>query len=120
MIDLTVDSKIKEGPFDGILVDAPCTGSGTWSRTPEMVSGFDVKTIIKFQSIQQKICATVIPFLKEDKPLIYSTCSVFKEENEMVVEFLLKNHALKLEEMKIIKGYTNSADSMFVARLIKT
>ncbi len=119
VMDLTSDAQIKEGLFDGILVDAPCTGSGTWSRTPEMITGFNEKDILKFQTIQQKISAAVIPFLKPGQPLIYSTCSVFKEENEMVVDFLLKNHSVKMEEMAIIKGFRDGADSMFAARLIK-
>lgn len=119
VLDLTGDAPIKEGPFDGIIVDAPCTGSGTWSRTPEMITGFDEKDILKFRGIQQKISAAVIPSLKPGQPLIYSTCSVFKEENELVVDFLLKNHPVKLEEMTVIKGYNDGADSMFVARLVK-
>ena len=47
------------------------------------------------------------------------TCSVFKEENEDVVRYMEENFPVKLEEMELIKGYTDKADSMFVARLTK-
>lgn len=105
--------------FDGILVDAPCTGSGTWGRTPEMLRFFEKQKIENYAKLQKAIAANVIKYLKKDKPLIYMTCSVFKAENEDVVNYLTTNFDLKLEKMELIKGYTEKADSMFVARLIK-
>ncbi|ACU03216.1 RNA methyltransferase [Pedobacter heparinus] len=105
--------------FDGILLDAPCSGSGTWGRTPEMLYYFEDHKISYFSGLQKKIAANVVKYLKEGKPLIYITCSVFKEENEDVVAFLLENLPLKLEKMQVIKGYAAKADTMFVARLIK-
>jgi len=65
------------------------------------------------------IAANVIKYLKKGKPLIYITCSVFREENEEVINWLQKNHGMQLEGSEIIKGYENKADTMFVARLIK-
>jgi 16S rRNA (cytosine967-C5)-methyltransferase len=118
-LDLSSDFILDEGPFDGIILDAPCTGSGTWARAPERIAAFDENEILKFKRMQQSIATSVLPYLKPGKPLIYSTCSVFKEENEEIVDFLIKNHPLKFEEMALIKGYAEGADSMFVARLIK-
>lgn len=106
--------------FDGIILDAPCTGSGTWGRTPEMLSFFDERKINQFSSIQKAIAKNVIKYLKVGKPLIYITCSAFAEENENVVKHLLDTLPLELEKMELIKGYENNADTMFVARLIKT
>ncbi|RZL47094.1 MAG: RsmB/NOP family class I SAM-dependent RNA methyltransferase [Pedobacter sp.] len=105
--------------FDGILLDAPCSGSGTWGRTPEMLYYFEKYKIENYVKLQKGIAANVIKFLKPGKPLIYMTCSVFKAENEDVVKYLTDNFDLKLEQMELIKGYTHKADSMFVARLIK-
>jgi len=105
--------------FDGILLDAPCSGSGTWGRTPEMLYFFEKYKIENYVKLQKGIAANVIKYLKPGKPLIYMTCSVFKAENEDVVDYLTKNFDLELERMELIKGYDKKADSMFVARLIK-
>jgi len=105
--------------FDGILLDAPCSGSGTWGRTPEMLFHFEKYKVENYVKLQKAIAANVVKYLKVGKPLVYMTCSVFKAENEDVVNYLLANFDLQLEKMELIKGYTNKADSMFVARLIK-
>jgi 16S rRNA (cytosine967-C5)-methyltransferase len=105
--------------FDGIILDAPCSGSGTWGRTPEMLHLFDAKKISYFSGLQKKIASNVIPYLKPGKPLIYITCSVFEEENEAVVNYLVDVLHLQLESKDVIAGYADKADTMFVARLIK-
>jgi len=121
LIDLTknADPEIHHYEFDGIILDAPCTGSGTWGRTPEMISQFEEFKIQGFQNLQKVIAANVIKYLKQDRPLIYITCSVFKEENEEIISWLQKNHGMQLEGYELIKGYENKADTMFFARLIK-
>ncbi|MDB5030156.1 RsmB/NOP family class I SAM-dependent RNA methyltransferase [Mucilaginibacter sp.] len=118
-LDLTqnVDQTLHDYEFDGIILDAPCSGSGTWGRTPEMISQFEPQKIEFFQRLQKNIAANVVKFLKPGKPLIYITCSAFKAENEEVVDYLVKECGLKLEEVKVLKGYEGKADSMFVARL---
>ena len=119
LLDLSNGFDLKEGPFDGIILDAPCSGSGTWARCPEMVQHFDENEIQRFSNLQQTIATAVLPYLKQGKPLIYSTCSVFRDENEKVVEFLVNNHGVKLEQMELVSGLSDGADTMFVARLIK-
>lgn len=105
--------------FDGIILDAPCSGSGTWGRTPEMLYHFDSHKIDYFSKLQKNIASNVVKYLKTGKPLIYITCSVFKKENEEVITELLDKLPLTLESMQAIKGYNDKADTMFIARLIK-
>ena len=105
--------------FDGIILDAPCSGSGTWGRTPEMLYHFETYKIAYFSNLQQSIASNVVKYLKPGKPLIYITCSVFKEENEQVIDYLINRLPLKLESMETIKGYNDKADTMFIARLIR-
>lgn len=105
--------------FDGIILDAPCTGSGTWGRTPELLSFFEERKISYFANIQKGIVKNVVKYLKPGKPLIYITCSAFAQENEDVVQHILDTLPLTLEKMELIKGYENNADTMFVARFIK-
>jgi 16S rRNA (cytosine967-C5)-methyltransferase len=120
-LDLLInnDQILHDYVFDGILLDAPCSGSGTWGRTPEMLYFFKKYKIDNYVKLQKGIAANIIKYLKKDKPLIYMTCSVFKAENEAVVKYLTDKFDLKLERMELIRGYNNKADSMFVARLIK-
>ena len=119
LLDLTQnpDQELHDYAFDGIILDAPCSGSGTWGRTPEMIAQFNPQKIEFFNRLQQTIARNVAKFLKPGKPLIYITCSAFKAENEDVVAFLIKELGLKLEEQTVLKGYENKADTMFVARL---
>jgi len=121
LLDLTQnpDSILHDYAFDGIILDAPCSGSGTWGRTPEMISQFDDHKIAFFQRLQQSIVRNVVKYLKPGKPLIYITCSSFKAENEEVASFMVKELGLKLEERAVLKGYENKADTMFVARLVR-
>ena len=120
LLDLTQnnDLLLHDYAFDGIILDAPCSGSGTWGRTPEMIRQFDDHKIEFFQRLQQNIVRNVVKYLKPGKPLIYITCSAFKAENEDMVGFMVKELGLKLEESKVLKGYENKADTMFVARMI--
>ncbi|HEY0896354.1 MAG TPA: RsmB/NOP family class I SAM-dependent RNA methyltransferase [Sphingobacteriaceae bacterium] len=121
VLDLTrtVDPELHHYAFDGIILDAPCTGSGTWGRTPEMIGQFQERKILQFQRLQKTIAAEVVRYLKPGKPLIYITCSAFREENEEVVSHLTGSSGLELESMKVLAGYEEKADTMFVARLIK-
>jgi 16S rRNA (cytosine967-C5)-methyltransferase len=121
IIDLTknADPELHHYEFDGIILDAPCSGSGTWGRTPEMISQFEEFKIQSFQNLQKTIAANTIKYLKPGKPLIYITCSVFREENEEVIHYLQTEHKMKLEGLELIKGYTQKADTMFVARLVR-
>ena len=102
-----------------IIADVPCSGSGTWSRTPEQLYYFDEKRIYEYASLQKKIISNVIPHLKPGGSLIYITCSVFKKENEEVAAFAESEFTLKLVKQEMIKGYDKKADSMFVALLRK-
>ena len=101
--------------FELIICDAPCTGSGTWSRTPEQLYFFDEKKIEEYALLQKKIVSTIIPRLKVEGCLLYITCSVFKKENEEVVEFIQSNSELELMKIELLKGYDKKADTMFAA-----
>ncbi|WP_276347484.1 RsmB/NOP family class I SAM-dependent RNA methyltransferase [Daejeonella sp. JGW-45] len=121
LLDLTQnpDQVLYHYEFDGIILDAPCSGSGTWGRTPEMISQFMPQKIHGFQNLQKAIAANVIKYLKPGKPLIYITCSVFRQENEDVVDYLVSEYGLNLEGKEVFMGYEHKADTMFAARLLK-
>ena len=103
--------------FDGIILDAPCSGSGTWGRTPESISFFKKEEIGKYQQLQKRIAYNVIPFIKKGGALIYITCSVFKQENEEVVKYIEEISGLRKEKGGVIAGYGKGADTMYAVRL---
>lgn len=105
--------------FDGIIVDAPCTGSGTWGRAPEMLARFQPQRIDYFVSLQQDIVFQAAKFLRPGRPLVYITCSAFEAENEGIVKYMEATCGLRAERIDMLHGYTHRADTMFVARLVR-
>jgi 16S rRNA (cytosine967-C5)-methyltransferase len=103
--------------FDLIVCDAPCTGSGTWCRTPEQVYFFETERIEKYSALQGQIVSNVVPYLKENGFLLYITCSVFKKENEDVINYVQEKFDLEFIQMNVLKGYDKKADTMFVTLL---
>jgi len=100
---------------DLVIADVPCTGSGTWSRTPEQLFYFREEQMEQFQTLQQKIISNILPSVKAGGYLLYITCSVFKKENEENTAFIQEKSSLQLVTQGVIKGYSNKADTMFAA-----
>jgi 16S rRNA (cytosine967-C5)-methyltransferase len=119
-IDLTKNSIDPSDRFDGILADVPCSGSGTWSRSPENLHK-NHKTKVKevYQPLQRKIVANCVKNLRLGGTLVYSTCSVFSAENEDNVAYFQEKLPLKLIESTLLSGYEMKADSLFVATFEK-
>jgi 16S rRNA (cytosine967-C5)-methyltransferase len=103
--------------FDIIICDVPCSGSGTWNRTPERKLFFKQKHVDEFIPIQQKIASNAIKNLQNGGYFIYITCSIYKSENEDNVAFLLQNNNCDLVSEYYIEGATKGADTMYVAIL---
>lgn len=103
--------------FDHIIADVPCSGSGTWARTPEQLYYFDAATLGSFTQRQKDIAHNAVKYLRPNGGIFtYITCSVFSAENEAVVaDILEKNVTIKLLHQGLINGLTSGADSMFVA-----
>ena len=101
--------------FDLIIADLPCSGSGTWSRTPEGLYFFDIDQIGHYAALQKSIISNLVPHLKKGGRLVYMTCSVFKKENEDIVRFIEEEFNLKKEREEILGGWDIRADTMFIA-----
>lgn len=87
--------------FDKILVDAPCSGEGTICFDSHILEMWNPNMIKRLSNEQKKLCISSISCLKKDGILIYSTCTHEPEENELVVNFLLKNFPVKLESFEL-------------------
>ncbi|SDS54051.1 RsmB/NOP family class I SAM-dependent RNA methyltransferase [Opitutus sp. GAS368] len=78
--------------YDGILVDAPCSGSGTWRRQPHLKWYVKPETITAFTQTQLEILTANAPRVKAGGLLIYATCSLSHHENQDVAAAFLKAH----------------------------
>jgi 16S rRNA (cytosine967-C5)-methyltransferase len=115
VMDVSVpDFELREA-FDLVLCDAPCSGSGTWGRTPEQLHFFRTQQIDHYSNLQKKIALNASHQVKKGGYFLYITCSVFKKENEEVVEHLQKSTALQLITTQYYKGYHQKADTLFTA-----
>lgn len=81
------------GAFDRVLVDAPCTGSGTWRRHPEAKWRLTEARIAELTALQDEILDDACRLVKPGGQLLYATCSVLREENEDRVAAFLTRHA---------------------------
>jgi len=116
IVDLSQNkSEIKNLKPDIIIADVPCSGSGTWSRTPEQPYFFQERKIEEYSKLQKRIVSNAIAQLQPGGSFVYITCSVFKKENEEVAMYIKENFHLQLKQMEVLKGYDKKADSMFVA-----
>ena len=106
--------------FDVVIADVPCTGSGTWGRTPEYLTTFKEDTLTSFTDKQTKIINNIADSVNKSGYLIYITCSALKAENENIVEEMLNKHPeFRLIHQQIFVGYNNHADTMYAAILQK-
>lgn len=88
-------------PFDRVLADVPCSGTGTLSKKPDIKWKKDVFDLKKMSAIQIKLLEKASSLVKPGGVLVYSTCSIEPEENfEIVKQFLLNHANFKLESAK--------------------
>ena len=105
------------GPFDGIIADLPCTGSGTWGRSPERLRFFQENDIERFADLQRNIINQVSKVLQQNGRLYYITCSVYKEENELNIAKICETNSLKCNKMVYHSAHELRGDTLFVAEL---
>ncbi|MEK1933680.1 MAG: RsmB/NOP family class I SAM-dependent RNA methyltransferase [Pararhizobium sp.] len=94
------------GKFDRVLVDAPCTGTGTWRRRPDTKWRLTQKNLEERLGQQQEALASAANFVRPGGRLVYVTCSVLPEENEAQVYGFCEDHP----EFEILSGADAWAD----------
>ena len=82
----------KKHTFDGVLVDAPCSCTGTWRRNPDARWNSTENDCIELAEIQKDILSKAVSSVKDGGVLVYATCSFSVKENEEIVDYVLKNH----------------------------
>lgn len=137
LMDSSIYFKELEEYADRVLVDAPCSGLGLMRKKPEIRWNTGYDDIIKLNKIQYSILNNASKYVKKGGSLVYSTCTITREENEDIVEkFILENKNFSMEDIskyipKIIKSDTckngfiklfpnlYGTDGFFIAKLIR-
>ena len=90
--------------FDKILLDAPCSGSGTLNNNDNKIEKtFTPKLIQKSSKTQAQLLKKAINILKQGKEMIYSTCSILQEENEDILASILKTGKVEIVPINVDK-----------------
>jgi len=92
VVDLQAGKGALEGPFDRILLDAPCSGTGTLGRRPEIRWRLSPDQVASLVSVQRAMLDNVAPLVVEGGRLVYAVCSILKEEGEKQIESFLEEH----------------------------
>ncbi len=122
----------KQNNFDGVLVDAPCSCSGTWRRNPDAKWNVSVDDVKEISKIQTKVLQNAATGVKPNGVLVYATCSIFNEENQNIIEKFLKSSqnfelepftnpltGKKADGTAQIYPWDGNCDATFIARLRK-
>ena len=105
--------------FDKILLDVPCLGLGVLKRKPDIKWQRKESDIEKITKLQSQILQTCSKYLKKGGKLVYSTCSILKEENEKIIEnFVEKNKMFEIMEV-LATFQDEEKDGFFICKLRK-
>ncbi len=88
-------AKLKKN-CDWVLVDAPCSGTGTLRRNPDMKWRFDPEWVKKIEGLQRLIFERALSYLKPQGRIVYATCSLLKNENEQQTDHFVKTYDLEV------------------------
>ena len=105
--------------FDKILIDAPCSGIGTFARNPDSRWSLSKDKINQLVLLQERLLENIFPLLKKNGTLVYSTCTICPEENDLLIKrFLSKNKEIKLDsERQILPRFDEPGDGFYAAKI---
>ncbi len=113
--------EILRNKCDWILLDVPCSGSGTLRRNPDLKWKFSIEKLDELITVQQKILSEAVEMLKPKGKIVYVTCSLIQEENLSQVVKFCKEYGFKIENEKIFQTVPKSRqmDGFFSVTLTK-
>ena len=106
-----------EAPFDLVLCDAPCSGSGTWRRTPDAKWRLTAAQLNDLIALQARILDAAAPLVGPNGILAYATCSVLRRENEARIEAFCASYAGWAPDLQRRWPVGAGGDGFFMARL---
>ena len=119
--DATQYDKSLDEKFDKILLDVPCLGIGVIKRKPDIKWQRKPEDIEEITLIQRKILENCSKYLKKGGTLVYSTCSILKEENEeIVMKFLSENKQFEIDGENMVNILPNKEkDGFFICKIYR-
>jgi 16S rRNA (cytosine967-C5)-methyltransferase len=107
--------------FDLVLLDVPCSGTGTLRRNPGIKWVLTEQMVSELMAKQQAILKENIPYLKPGGKLVYATCSILREEGEEQARWILNEYPgqFELEQELRTRPDTEGCDGFYAARLRK-
>ena len=118
LMDATVYNKSLANAYDVVLCDVPCSGLGVAAKKPDVYLFKDKDQIFGITETQAKILEHGSRNDMEGGTLVYSTCTLLKDENEdMIKKFLKQNRHFRLEEEKYFLPDGKGSDGFFVAKM---
>ena len=112
--------------YDRVLVDAPCSGTGTLRRRPEIAARLAASDITRLAALQLTITRAAATRLKPGGTLVYAVCSILREECEGVVDALIAQPRKEAGELSLVEPpmrllpHEHGTDGYFVATLLKS
>lgn len=126
--DATILQEDLINKFDRILVDAPCSATGVINKNPEIKLFRTKKDVEDLVGIQRRILENCEKYLKKDGILVYSTCSLLKEENEENVDYIENKLNLKREDIDFygdknefikLMPFQKGTQGFFISKFVK-
>ena len=118
LMDATVYNKSLANAYDVVLCDVPCSGLGVAAKKPDVYLFKDKDQIFGITETQAKILENGSRYVRDGGTLVYSTCTLLKDENEdMIKKFLKQNRHFRLEEEKYFLPDGKGSDGFFVAKM---
>jgi 16S rRNA (cytosine967-C5)-methyltransferase len=109
------------GMADRVILDAPCTATGTIRRKPELKWYVREEDLVKLTAVQRSLLERWSALLKPSGKLVYATCSVFKSEGEVMIRNFLEAHkGFTLEKERRFLPAVDGTDAFYIAVLSKT
>jgi len=97
----TLDNPAKSAPYDVILTDVPCSGSGSWRRDPMGKWQLTPERLVALRKVQAEIIDQAAKLVAPAGVLAYATCSMFREENEdQVTDFIARNQGWQVRSQR--------------------
>lgn len=117
-------SKSFDSYFDKILIDAPCSALGITQKRGEVSNWWDEKKALAMSDLQLRLLISAVKMCKVGGEMVYSTCTLSLEENELVINKILKKYPVELIEIdlpvKSINGFTKNGDDYLNPEVSKT
>lgn len=108
-----------EKTFDRILLDAPCSGFGVLKRKPE-IKYHDSSIMDGLVSLQALLLENAYYLLKNDGTMVYSTCTINKKENELMIQKFIEKHPdMEVVKQRTILNYEYHTDGFFMCKMKK-